>query len=121
MKTSSKFDICLAKCPDSICLEKCKQGESSLEEKFYDIIEKVLSKGIIIRGETLKIARNETTIEAIAKVDEQTWLMHTKLEAVEGKCRKLRDILFDSLVVQSKLCYENGDYWLKIKYWGKGI
>ena len=118
---TNSLDICLSKCPDSVCLKKCLNGEAdfSLEEEFYNILEKVLEKGIVIRGEIGKINRGNV-IEAVAKVDEQTWLMHIKLPAVEGKCRKLRDIIFeDKYIVQSKLCYENGDYWLKIKYWKK--
>jgi len=114
-----KFDLCLSKCPDSICLKKCldKDVDFSLEEKFYDILRAVLEKGIVIKGEIAKFNR-ENSIEALAKIDEQTWIMRAPVPKEEGKCRKLRDIIFeDKFFVQSKICYESGDYWLRIKYW----
>lgn len=113
-----KFDLCLSKCPDSVCLKKCldRDYDFTLEEKFYDVLEKVLSKGVVVRGEVMKLNR-ENAIEAYARIDEQTWIMRAPVPKEEGKCRKLRDITLDDIFVQSKICYENGDYWLKIKYW----
>ena len=112
------LDLCLSKCSDAECLKKCMKGEIdfSLEDKFYEILEKVLSKGIVIKGEIEKKIKGKI-LEAKARVDEQTWLMHRPLPPIEGKCRKLRDIIYDGYMVKSELCYENGDYWLKIRYW----
>ena len=112
------FNICLAKCPDAICLKKCLEGDYDflLEEKFYDVLEKVLSKGIVIRGEVIKVNKGDA-IEAYARIDEQTWIMRAPVPKIEGKCRKLRDIVLDGIFVESKICYESGGYWLKIKYY----
>jgi len=91
-----------------------------LARNFQIVVPQVMRKLIEVRGDIEKKFVDDH-VEAKAKLSERTWMFHVRLPPTEGKCRKLKDIIVEGeggvkIYVQTKLYYENNDYWVKFSY-----
>jgi len=121
-QTEVNYDQCFNQCIKEVFTwdEKKKELAETLAKNFEIIVPHVMRKLIEIRDD---IERKfiDDHVEAKAKLSERTWMFHVKMQPIEGKCRKLKDIVVEGeggtkFYVQTKLCYEKNDYWVKFSY-----
>lgn len=121
--TEVNYDQCFSECIKEVSTwdEKKRNLAERLAKDFEIVVPQVVKKLIELRGD---IERKfvDDHVEARAKLSERTWMFHVKLKPVEGKCRKLRDVVIEKdggtkIIVKTKLCFEDGDYWVKFEYY----
>ena len=120
-QTEVNYDQCFSECIKEVSTwdEKKRNLAEILAKGFEIVVPQVMRKLIEIRDD---IERKfvDDHVEARAKLSDRTWMFHVRLPPVEGKCRRLKDIIVEKdglqFYVQTKLCYENNDYWVKFTY-----